>query len=131
MPQTEISALSTLSRRHPGAVARTYDRARDLPRLIALWPEEISDPGVEGTTVIVEKLRAALRRERQRGRAGQWGYDLNRHKALLGCYRAEVRRLATLRAANRAGAGLWQMPRPRQPGSALPARPEAHLLGKL
>ena len=121
------AAAKTRTRRPP----LTYDRARDLPRLLALWPHEIEDAGLTGTTALVEKIRAALRQERTRGRAGHWCYDLNRHRALLGCYRAEVRRLANLELAARIADDTLTTRRPGVPGSALAARPEAHLLGEL
>jgi hypothetical protein len=41
-------------------VAR-YLRARDLPRLIALWPHELADQSPEGSLLILSKLRHALR----------------------------------------------------------------------
>lgn len=114
-----------------------YVRARDLPRLVALWPDEITDLGIDGTMLLVEKIRATLRRERMRGKAGHWSYDLNRHRALLGCYRAEVRRLAALRLAARVTGDAFVAPRPRdmRPPDvpSTPAAPgsEPHLLGEL
>jgi hypothetical protein len=68
---------------------RPYRREEQLPRLIGLWPQEISDDA-GGTAVILGRLRRALRAERQRGRAGHWAYDLNRHAALLEAIRQET-----------------------------------------
>ena len=34
-----------------------YLRARDLPRLIALWPHELADQSPEGSLLILSKLR--------------------------------------------------------------------------
>ena len=41
-----------------GAVA--YKRARDLPKLIALWPHELDDDSPEGRRHMLAKLRSAL-----------------------------------------------------------------------
>jgi hypothetical protein len=45
---------------------------------------------------LVARLARALRAERQRGRAGHWSYDLNRHIALAQALDAERRRLEKL-----------------------------------
>lgn len=63
---------------------------RDLPRLIAVWPSEIIDPGRAGTIKLIGKLKSALRAERQRGRAGHWTYDLGRHMGLAKALKAEI-----------------------------------------
>jgi len=42
------------------AGAGCYVRARDLPRLIALWPRELCDQTSEGSLLILSKLRRAL-----------------------------------------------------------------------
>lgn len=73
-----------------GTARRAYDRARDLPRLIALWPHEIDAASPAAHARLLAKLRKALRGERQRGLAGHWAYDLARHAQLLRAYRAEV-----------------------------------------
>ena len=70
-----------------------YIRARDLPRLVPLWPEEVCDETVEGRKRLVLRLGSALRCERQRGLAGSWTYHLARHRQLLVAYRAECRAL--------------------------------------
>ena len=75
------------------AGANGYDRVRDLPSLIPLWPAEITDETAAGRTHIVRKLRRALREERRRGLAGHWTYNLSRHSALLRAYRHEVTKL--------------------------------------
>ena len=61
------------------AGAGCYVRARDLPRLIALWPQELEDQTSEGSLLILSKLRRALRAERRRALAGHWSYEPNRH----------------------------------------------------
>lgn len=78
------------------AVARTvaagverYQRDRHLPRLIPLTPKEIADTRPEARRAILTRLARALRAERNRGRAGHWTYDLNRHIGLRQAYAAE------------------------------------------
>ena len=66
-----------------------YNRGRDLPRLLAMWPEDLADISLEGRTALVRRLASVLRRERQRGLAGDWTYDLARHRQLLIAHRAE------------------------------------------
>ena len=63
------------------AGAKAYSRARDLPKLIALWPHELDDESAEGCRLVLGKLRRALRAERRRATSGHWSYDLNRHLA--------------------------------------------------
>ena len=67
----------------------TYDRQRDLPRLLPLWPEELADNSLDGRAKLVARLGNLLRRERQRGLVGDWCYDLARHRQLLSAYKAE------------------------------------------
>ena len=68
-----------------------YERARDLPQLLPLWPHEMRDAEREPITRACSRdMRRALRAERQRGLAGHWTYDLARHAQLLRAYRAEV-----------------------------------------
>jgi hypothetical protein len=76
------------------AGAAAYLRARDLPKLIALWPHELKDHTPEGHLLVLAKLRRALRAERRRGLAGHWSYDLNRHLGLLSAYKGELATLA-------------------------------------
>lgn len=59
-----------------------YDRKRHLARLIPLMPGEIDDQRPAARRAILARLARALRAERNRGRAGHWTYDLNRHIAL-------------------------------------------------
>ena len=75
-----------------------YARARDLPRLVALWPQELEDQSLEGRLRILAQIRRALRAERRRALSGHWSYDLNRHLGLLSAYKGE---LAGLRACRR------------------------------
>lgn len=71
--------------------ADAYDRGRHLVRLIPVGPAEIADESQAGRERILAKLSRALRTERNRGRAGHWSYDLNRHLALSQAYAAEKR----------------------------------------
>lgn len=70
-----------------------YDRLRDLPRLIALWPHELADTSLAGQQRLVMVLRRALRIERRLGLAGHFSYDLGRHRALLAATRQEEQAL--------------------------------------
>ncbi|HET6320917.1 MAG TPA: DUF6477 family protein [Hyphomicrobium sp.] len=72
------------------ASVSAYDRRRDLPRLLPLWPHEIDAADPAAHARLIARMRRALRIERQRGQAGHWAYDLARHAALLRAYRAEV-----------------------------------------
>jgi hypothetical protein len=74
--------------------AAAYDRRRHLARLIPLMPGELEDARPAARRAILARLARALRAERNRGRAGHWTYDLNRHIALRQAYVAE-RALAT------------------------------------
>lgn len=93
----------------PSGPARTavYDRARDLPGLIPLWPWEIEDSSVEAQQRLVTLLRRALRRERKRGIGCDWTYDVVRHARLLAAYKCEVAslkgKLASRKTAGRFG----------------------------
>lgn len=71
----------------------SYDRRKDLPGLLALWPWEIEDTTCEGHRRLVALLRRALRLERQRGMSGHWTYDVARHARLLRAYKCEAESL--------------------------------------
>lgn len=71
----------------------SYDRERDLARLIHASPSELADHSPAAARSILARLARALRSERNRGRAGHWTYDLNRHIALRQAYEAEKVRL--------------------------------------
>ncbi len=97
-----------------GSDAR-YDRGRDLPGLLALWPWEIDDPSAEGRRRLLALLRRALRLERQRGIAGHWTYDLARHARLLAAYRSELVRSRT--QPGPAGGPVRRRPSGPEPGA--------------
>jgi hypothetical protein len=93
----KISQRTSLVGRAESALCRAeragailYDRRRDLARLIHLDPFKALPDTAEATDAILVGLRRALRAERNRGRAGHWTYDLNRHIALRQAYAAEV-----------------------------------------
>lgn len=91
-----------------GATAQTADdylRVRDLPRLIAVWPDEIANQSPAGAIKLIRKLRNALRAERQRGRAGHWSYDLGRHMGLAKALKAEMTAFAL--AQEQESGSLW------------------------
>ncbi len=75
------------------SAARAYNRQRDLPGLLPVWPDELFDDSTVGRRRLVMKLHRALRAERNRGRAGHWSYDLIRHTNLLHAYSHELRAL--------------------------------------
>lgn len=85
-----------LAQRAGKVAPRPYDRLQQLPKLIGLWPSELTDASVKGAEKVVALLRKALRAERARGRAGHWTYDLNRHIALAESLKAEEVRLRGL-----------------------------------
>jgi len=90
---------------HSDAGTRAYDCARDLPKLLPLWPREIASLNSADHARLLARLRKALRAERQRGLSGHWTYDLVRHAQLLRAYRAET--AAYLRAAAASGRGAY------------------------
>ena len=100
---------SARPRRRPGSAAAratagairhgaeaAYVRKRDLRRLLPLDPRLLDDPTDDAQARIVSMLSRALRMERQRGRAGHWTYDLNRHIGLAQAFVAESRRLRAM-----------------------------------
>lgn len=98
-----------------GAAKPPYDRVAQLPKLIGLWPHELADTSEAATARVVALLRKALRGERQRGQAGHWTYDLNRHLALIEALREERARLKIV-------AGLTAALSPAATGSARRSR---------
>ncbi len=76
-----------------GPAAREYQRARDLPRLLGMWPHDIHDTSDIGVFRVIARLRKALRAERRLGLAGRWSYDLERHLALARALKAEIEAL--------------------------------------
>ena len=105
---------------HQGQPAASgYERIKDLPRLLRLWPEEAARLGDGDQVWLVAKLRDMLRSERQRGLTRHWSYDLSRHAALMRAYRAEAACLK--RAQSRPGT---QQNKERSHGPLTALRPE-------
>jgi hypothetical protein len=86
---------------------RNYRREQALPRLLPLIRRGERESEFAFTHTIVANLERAVRAERQRGRAGHWTYDLNRHAALNQALMAEKQHLMQLMHAahGRAPAG--------------------------
>ena len=103
-----------------GKHKRLYCRQRDLPGLTGLWPAELEDPGKVGSSRIIPLLRNALRIERQRGKSGNWCYNINRHMALkhalseeIAAMREKARRVNAMplrltRPSELHGQGIWR-----------------------
>ncbi len=91
--ERKLQNTNTALQKISGCQVNRYQRQRDLPCLLPLWPHEIRDETEAGAHVIIAKLRCALRAERQRGRTGHWSYNLDRHLGLLQAYKSEVARL--------------------------------------
>jgi hypothetical protein len=93
------------------------ERSARIMKLVPLWPHEAADMSYAGRLRLLSKLRRALRKERQKGLAGHWAYDLARHQTLLRTYRAEAAHCLALNSCSR-GIG----PSSTRPGrDALPA----------
>ncbi len=69
--------------------ALTYDRQKDLPRLIAIWPSQIKDDTQTGTHKIIDKIQRALQVERRKAKSSHWSYNLTKHIGLLTALKAE------------------------------------------
>lgn len=84
--------MSKLSKDAP-APARSYQRLRDLPRLLPLSPDEIAGDSLAADRHVMALLRRALDREYRRGLEGAWTYDAARYRLLLFACRTEAARL--------------------------------------
>jgi hypothetical protein len=98
--KARTSSRQPVSVRRSHRVAASYDRERDLPRLIPLWPCELADTSAQGRQRIIALLRRMLREERRRGLGRHWSYDLARHIQMLAAYRAEVALAAAEKGAS-------------------------------
>ena len=121
----------------PGA--NVYDRRRDLPGLLPVWPDELSDESTLGRHRLVMKLHQALRAERNRGQAGHWSYDLTRHTNLLHAYRHELHALPDpnwrgnydwLQVRSGRQAGAPEALRPSTPAQKSSAKPPASMVAR-
>lgn len=91
-PGDRMTARVAAALRTERAGLDRYDRARALPRLIALDPRGLRDASADAGR-IVARLQNALQAERRRGASGHPAYDLNRHLALMQALAAEKRSL--------------------------------------
>lgn len=82
-----------------------YDRSRDLPRLLPIAFARLCPDAQAASIDLMVFLRRALRRERLRGIAGHWAYDLGRHAALLRAYRAELDAITPTQSRASPGSG--------------------------
>lgn len=108
----ELAARSALARVVANG-ASAYDRERVLPRLLPVAPADLAPDDAATARRICLMLARALRRERNRGRAGHWTYDLSRHIGLLQAYRAEraaLTRLQRTEADTKKGRGTGATP---------------------
>ena len=96
----------------------SYSRARDLPKLLTLPPDEIEDDRAPATERIVMKLAARTRAQALLGRRRHWSYDLNRHLALLTALKAERAHLAHLRNVAELAQLVAAVARPAKPRAA-------------
>ena len=100
-----MPAMTAMVDRRLANGADVYCRAVMLPRLLPVSAADLAELGEKSSRKLCLRLLAALRRERTRGRAGHWSYDLNRHIGLLQAYRAERSRLE-----RDEGAGMQKSP---------------------
>ena len=131
----------------PLAQGEGYDRQRDLPRLLRLWPQQVSNLTEVDQRWLVEQLGQMLRAERQMGIGRHWSYDLTRHACLLRAWRAEKSVLDTIACRAKArrqqaqsrrvaslslpdGASLCATPSGDPDGPLRPARAESGERGK-
>ena len=68
---------------------QSYERARDLPGLMHLFPAEIARLEQQAPDAVLRALVRATRAERRRGRQGHWRYSLQRHIGLMQALAAE------------------------------------------
>jgi hypothetical protein len=82
--------------------------ASDLAKLLPLWPKELGDRSPAGRKKLIAVIERELRKERQRGIAGNGAYNVLRHAKLIQILKEERRALAAcnlqdLRASSRRG----------------------------
>ena len=66
-----------------------YQRKRHLPRILPVAAEFLEAATEADRRALLARIARALRHERNRGRAGHWTYDPNRHIALAQAYAGE------------------------------------------
>jgi hypothetical protein len=94
-------------------------RCKGLCHLLGVAEAEAGDTSITGRLSIITKLKAAKRAEIERGKAGSWLYDVNRHLSLCGALRREYEALEEFLAAGdaalkrrRRGRGFHESHRP-------------------
>ena len=70
-----------------------YDRQKDLPRLIPLWPDQVKDDTLGGIKKIIKKIDIALQSERRKAKTNHWSYNLTKHIGLLIAFKAEQKNM--------------------------------------
>jgi hypothetical protein len=71
------------------------DGAEILPlQILPIWPKDLFDRSSTGRKKLIAVIERELRKERQRGLAGDAAYDLARHAKLVEILRKERRALA-------------------------------------
>jgi|LNFM01.1.fsa_nt_gb hypothetical protein len=95
---------SLLTETDHASARRLYERRRDLPSVLPVWPHELEELSLDAHRALVSRLQRRLREERQRGIAGCWTYDLTRHAALARALRSELSLLTARRKAVSYGA---------------------------
>lgn len=101
MPSQDIldrvhSAYTRSCERQIEATAQAYQRQRDLPRIVAVWPDQLSDISLKGREAIVSRLTKEAIAIARMGRDMPHHYERSRHIAILGALRAEKAQLAHL-----------------------------------
>ena len=89
---TTLTLKTDSHQANPSIGKNLYDRKRDLPELLALWPFELEDESPKAQAAMICKLKTAIRHERQKGQTGHWSYNLQRHHALLKALQVEQAR---------------------------------------
>lgn len=74
-----------------------YERVRHLPRLFAVYATDLAED-IGSRRRLIGRIEDALRRERKRGLAGHWAYDIARHYQMIAVWEHETKALAALTA---------------------------------
>jgi hypothetical protein len=74
-------------------------RCKGLSQLLGVSEAEAGDTSITGRLSTIAQLKAAKRAEIERGKAGSWLYDVNRHLSLCAGLRREYEALEEFLAA--------------------------------
>lgn len=91
--------------------------AGDVAQLLPIWPKDLGDRSREGRKKLVAVIERELRKERQRGFAGNAAYDVARHAKLSHLLKHERRALVALELSqfgNRSRGGAEKSDRKRE-----------------